>query len=189
MWQARRPGPPPPHGSLQVAGRLGRRRGHAKTICNSAPQLIALLEHPVVVEAGQQLGGTAIQRRLQVAGYQQPLDLIHVRPNLGSQRNATIARGDQHCRGRLPERGTHLRQRCAQAHPRTVLTHVGPQASGQLAAAVHTPVDRQHGQQQLGLTAERHQLGVHSIDLQPKVAKEVQTHHVEGQPTPDPDHR
>ena len=72
-----------PHGRRQVAARLGHGRGRAETVCETVAQLIAAFEHPVVVDAGQQLRRAAIQCRLRLAGVQQPLDLIHVGPDLG----------------------------------------------------------------------------------------------------------
>jgi hypothetical protein len=72
-----------PHGRRQVAARLGRGRGRAETVGETVAQLIAAFEHPVVVEAGQQLRRAALERRLRLAGRQQPLDLTDVGPGIG----------------------------------------------------------------------------------------------------------
>ena len=162
---------------LQAALALGARRRVGQAARQPIAQFVALLQDPIVVEPGKQLGRAALERLLRLAGEQQPLDLIEIGANLRRQRDAAIALPSQHERAGWSDRGANLRQRGPQAHAGAVLADVRPQSSGQLAAAVDASLDREDREEQPGLAAERRQAGVRAVDLQSQVAQEVQPHH------------
>ena len=164
-------------GALELALFLRTRRGVGETLCETVPQLIATLEDPVVVEARQQFGRTALKRRLHLAGGQQLRDVVDIRADLGAEADAAVTLAAHHRAGSRAQRGPQLRERGPQAHARTGLTDVRPQPSSELATTVYAPLERQDRKQQPGLAAGRRQVGDRPVELHPEVAQEVQARH------------
>ena len=112
--------------------------------------LVARLQHPVVVEVGEQRPAVQRDRGLEPPGGDVRVELGEV--GLAAQRDA-VAAGDQ--RVVVAERPPQLPQRAAQRGARARVEHVGPEARGDRAARVLARMQREPRQQRPRATARR----------------------------------
>jgi hypothetical protein len=117
------------------------------------------LEDPVVVHVRQQRRGR---------------DLVaEIDPHVFERDG--VAGGDE-ARGMRPERLAQLGQRRAQARPRAVVEHVGPEARGEVAAAVRAGV-RGEVREQATCAARPRRRHLVAVGLDPQAPGEPHTQH------------
>ena len=102
---------------------------------------VARRDRPVVLEPLEQIAAAQLERRLGIVR-RQPLELAHVDPRVRARR-ARPTRSPSTTK-RVAELAAQRPQRAAQARPRALVEHVGPEAAGQLA-----PRDRPRRQRQV----------------------------------------
>ena len=103
--------------------------------------LVASLVDPVVVEVLEQIAVRELERVLEPALSDDPLELAYVGPDLiGAGERDCVAGGQQVAVGVGAQRATQSRQGAAQARARALVEHVGPEARRELAARVRTPL-------------------------------------------------
>ena len=143
----RRAGPPQRLGEfarpLGVGGERLERRAEPVGV------LLPGVVHPVVVEPGQQLARAGIDRLARAAGGEQRGERAHVDPQdlLVARERDRVARRHE-AGGARAERRAQLAERDAQARPRALVEHVGPEAAGDLPPRVLARMQREPCEQQ-----------------------------------------
>ena len=141
-----------PDGRGAVAARLGRIGERAQPRGQALAVRVALGQHPVLLEAGQQLAVAQRERLLGPARREQRLDLARVDP-FGVERDR-VAVGNE-AAARRPERAAELVERRAQAGPRARVEDVGPEPRGDRGARVAAGMQREEAEQLAGAAARR----------------------------------
>ena len=145
----------------------------------------ALLEHPVVVQIGQEVAAGELQRCLQATFCAQPLGLPDIDPDLRPVLDAhPIAAGVDDGGGLVAGLPAQRRQRRPQAGPGAALEHVGPEHRRDPRARVQAGVVRQPRQERPRPLARD---GVERtlVHVEPELADESHPQHP-GRPYPTP---
>ena len=133
--------------------------------------LVARLQHPVIVEVGEQRPAVQRDRGLEPPGGDVRVELGQV--GLAAQRDTVAARDQRVVAG---ERPPQLPQRAAQRGARAGVEHVGPEARGDRAARVLAGMQREPRQQRPGAAAGRRGDGG-AVDLGLQLAEELHSQH------------
>ena len=118
-----------------------RREGNAAT----PAMAVALPQDPVVVEVRQQLTAGEIERRLGLAGVEEPVELAEVDGDVLAQLDP-LAVGAERGGGRA-ERTANRRKRRPQARAGARVEHIGPERGRDRRPRVRPRVEREPGQQ------------------------------------------
>ncbi len=158
-------------GGLGGAGQLLQQSHHVRTV------LIAVLMHPVFIEVREQIAADEIERVLQLALREQPLELADVSPDvIGAGERDSLACGDQVAIGVDPQRAAQGRERAAQTGAGALVEHIGPEAGGKLAAGVGAALQGEDAEQGAGAAA-RGQLQTLAIELERHLSHQLDIQH------------
>ncbi len=141
-----------PDGRGAVAARLGRVGERAQPRRQTLAVRVALGQHPVLLEPGQQLAVAERERLLGPARREQRLDLARVDPRRVERDRVAV--GDE-ADARRAERAAELVERRAQARPGARVEDVGPEPRRDGRARVAAGMQREEAEQLAGAAARR----------------------------------
>ena len=134
--------------ALASPGPLGRVAERREEVTDPVAVRLALLEHPVVVEVGQEVAVGERQGLVRPAFGDETPDLPNVNPDVGAVLDAdAVAAGDDVAGGVRPHAPSQRRQGGPEAGPRAGLEHVGPEDRRDTRAWVQPGVVGQPRQQ------------------------------------------
>jgi hypothetical protein len=159
-------------GGLRGGCGLGQPRQHRR---QPVRVLVARLEHPALVQVGQQRAGAQGDRLLERARRDPLLERRDV--GLAPQPDA-VAAADERSLGAGPERLAQRPGRAAQRRPRGGVEHLGPEHRGDRAAGMLAGVQRQP-RQQAPRAAARRRGHLAPVDLDRQRAEEADGDHAD----------
>ncbi len=156
---------------FRASGHPLQQRHHLRAV------LVASLVDPVVVEVLEQLAPRELERILEPALRDEPLELAYVCPDLiGAGEGDSVAGGQQVAIGVGAQRATQSRQGAAQARARALVEHVGPEARRELAARVRAPLQGKQAEQRTRPPARR-QLQMPAVHLERQLPQQLDAQH------------
>ena len=154
-----------------VAGVLGFPRQRLERSDGALAMRVARLEHPLVVEPGEQRALAERERLLAATLGAEPFRLEHVHPGAVGEPDAVAGRHERVGAERSPERP----ERAAQARAGALVEHVGPEARRDCCPRVATRVEREPAQQ--GARPPGRKLPSDAVDLDGDLSHEPDPHH------------
>ena len=164
------------HRGVVVPARLGLLAERGEQAANPIAVIVPRLEHPVVVEVGEQRSVAAQLDGLRPAALpREPVDLTHVDPEAGTVEAHALAIGGEVV-ARLAELAPQGRERRAQARARAAVEHVGPEHRGHARARVPSRVESEPSEQG-ARPSTRDRVQRPALDLDAKLTLETDAQH------------
>ena len=164
---------------LTITARLGGVTKRHQQLLDAITMQPALLEHPIVVQVGQQLAVPELERIVKAPLGDQTLGLPQIHPDLRALNNAHAVTPGDDVSGARPELAPQLRQRGPQARPSTGIKHIGPEHSSHPRTRMQTGVKRKPRKQRTRPpTRDRRQPA--PAQLHTKVTDETDAQHLTG---------
>ena len=151
---------------------FGRERG--ERLSNPLAMLVAGDQHPVVIQAGQQLSARQFDSVKRAVRRQHPLELTPVDDHIVRQTDVLAARRQR----ALADYGSQRRQRRTQACPGALIQYVRPQPPGDGRARVNTWMERKPAEQGPRRTPTRWSQ-LHPITLHHEISEYAHPQHGE----------